>query len=167
MNFNPADIRIMLYAATRRTGTPVRDEDLEQDIALHAVCAFRRLGQVSHPRALLMKIVHDAVRDHWRRRQSFTTLDSIEERFIAKRPEFECEIDLRRRLALLERAMNSLPPHRRHLIDLFYNHDHSVTEIAAIHGKSVSAIKMELRRSRVALARIVRRMTTKKSQQPR
>jgi RNA polymerase sigma factor (sigma-70 family) len=167
MNFSPADIRTMLFVATSRTGTPVRDEDLEQDIALHAVSAFRRLQHVSHPRGLLMKIVHDAVRDHWRRRQSFATLDSIDERFIARSPEFEFEIDLRRRLALLRRAMNSLPPDRRRLIDLFYSDGHSIPEIARSQGKSISAVKMELRRSRIALARIVRMMTTKKSRQAR
>jgi DNA-directed RNA polymerase specialized sigma24 family protein len=64
MEFDPADIRTLIHVATKRTGTPVHDEDLEQDVALQALEAFRRIEQVTHPRALLMKIVRDAVRDH-------------------------------------------------------------------------------------------------------
>jgi RNA polymerase sigma factor (sigma-70 family) len=167
MNFNLADIRTMLHVATKRTGTPLRDEDLEQEVALHALNAFRRLGHVSHPRGLLMKIVHDTVRDHWRRRDSFEDLDSVEERFIARTPEFELQIDRRRRLELLAHAVRSLPPSKRTLTELFYVHGHSVSEIAALQGKSISAIKMELQRSRHALARIVRVLATKKSRRPR
>lgn len=167
MNLNLADIRTMVHVVTKRTGTPVRDEDLEQEVALHAVTAFRRLGHVSHPRGLLMKIVHDTVRDHWRRRHSFEHIDSVDERFIAKLPEFEDKIDLRRRLDLLERALTFLPPCKRRLMELFYTHDHSIPEIAGLQGKSISAIKMELLRSRQALARIVRLLATKKSPRPR
>ena len=163
MNFNLTDIRTMLHAATKRTGTPVRDEDLEQEIALHAVSAFRRIGNVTHPRALLMKIVHDAVRDHWRRRHPFEDLDSIDERLLSRAPEFEVQLDLKRRLDLLARALNCLPPDKRALMDLFYNCDCSVSEIARLRSKSVSAVKMELRRSRQALARKVRLLATKKS----
>src|SRR3954470_20865739 len=118
MNFSLVDIRTMLHTATRRTGTPLRDEDLEQEIALHALCAFRRLGHVSHPHGLLMKIVHDTVRDHWRRRQSFENLDSVDERFIARSPELERKIDLRRRLDLLDLALTRLPSAKRALMEL-------------------------------------------------
>jgi RNA polymerase sigma factor (sigma-70 family) len=163
MYFDLADIRTMLHAVTRRTGTPIRDEDLEQEIALHALSAFRRLGHVSHPRGLLMKIVHDEVRTHWRRRHSFTDLDAIDERFIARAPEFEVEIDLRRRLDLLDRALNRLTPDRRRLMDLFYKRGCSISEIAELQSKSVSAVKMELRRSRQALARMIRLLAINKS----
>ena len=79
----------MLRAATRRTGLPVSDEDLEQEIALHALSAFRRLGHVTHPRALLMKIVRDKVHDYWRRRSSFEQLDTVSERLTTSSPELE------------------------------------------------------------------------------
>jgi RNA polymerase sigma factor (sigma-70 family) len=163
MNFSLADIRTMLHAATRRTGLPLRDEDLEQEIALNAVSAFRRLGHVSHPRGLLMKIVQDKVRDHWRRRQSFEHLDSVDERLITHSPELEVTIDIRRRLDLLERALTRLPSDKRTLMELFYEHEHSIPEIAKLQNKSVSAVKMELRRSRQALIRIVRVLAMKKS----
>src|SRR5258706_9473474 len=167
MNFSLADIRTLLHAATRRTGTPVRDEDLEQEIALHAICAFRRLGHVSHPYGLLMKIVHDKVRDHWRRRHSFENLDSIDERFIARSPDLEVKIDIRRRLDLLASALTRLPADKRILVGLFYEHEYSIREIAQLQNKSLSAVKMELRRCRQALARIVRRLATNKTHKPR
>ena len=163
MNLDLAEIRTMVRVATQRTGTPVRDEDLEQDVALNAVAAFRRLGHVIHPHGLLMKIVHDTVRGHWRRRHSSEDLDSIDERFIAQVPDFELDLDLRRRLELLELALTLLPPHKRRLLDLFYNHDCSIAEIAQLHGKSVSAVKMALLRSRQMLGRIVRLLAIKKS----
>ena len=157
----------MVHVAMKRTGTPIRDEDLEQDVALHAVTAFRRLDHVAHPRGLLMKIVRDTVGDYWRRRHSFEDLDSIDERFVAYVPEFELGIDVRRRLELLDCALGVLPPHKRKLLELFHIRDCSIPEIARLHGKSVSAIKMELLRSRHALARIVRMLARKKSRGPR
>ena len=163
MNFNLTDIRTMVHVATKRTGTPFRDEDLEQDVALHALAAFRRLGHVAHPRGLLMKIVHDTVRDYWRRRRLSEDLDSVDERFVSEIPDFELDLDLRRRLALLKRALDCLPAHKRTLLELFYNHDRSIPEIAQLRGRSVSAIKMELLRSRQALARIVHLLAAKKS----
>src|SRR5262245_12370272 len=126
MNFTLADIRTMLRVATRRTGVPMRDEDLEQEIALHALAAFRRLGHVSHPRALMMKIVHDKVRDHWRRRHPFEHLDSVDERLITKSPEPELTIDSRRRLDLLDSALTRLPPDKRVLVELFYEREYSI-----------------------------------------
>jgi len=167
MNFSLADIRTMLCVATRHTGTPMRDEDLEQEIALHALSAFRRLGHVSHPRALLMKIVHDKVRDHWRRRHPFEHLDSVDERLITQVPELELTIDIRRRLDLLDCALTRLPSHKRILMELFYEHDHSIPEIAKLQNRSVSAVKMELRRSRQTLARLVRMLATKNSRKLR
>src|SRR5882762_6954081 len=97
MEINPSDIRAMVHIATKRTGTPVHDEDLEQEIALRAVEAFRRIDRVTHPRALLMKIVHDTVQEHWRHRRSSEDLDSVAERFISQAPTFEYDLDLRRR----------------------------------------------------------------------
>ena len=162
MNFSLADIRTLLRVATRRTGFPVRDEDLEQEIALHALCAFRRLGHVSHPRALLMKIVQDKVHDYWRRRHSFEHLDSVNERLISSSPQLEVAIDARRRLDLLDRALTRLAPDKRVLMELFYESELSIPEIAKLQNKSVSAVKMELRRSRQALGRIIRLLATKK-----
>jgi RNA polymerase sigma factor (sigma-70 family) len=154
MIINPSEIRALIHVATRRTGTPVHDEDLEQEVALHALEAFQRLHQVTHPRALLMKIVLDTVRDHWRRKRPSEDLSDIDERFVAQAPAFESKLDHERRLELLRRALDRLPPPKRTLLEMFYVRDHSIPEIAALQGRSVSAVKMELARSRRSLSRI-------------
>src|SRR5262245_61055768 len=134
MKFDPADIRTLIHVATKRTGTPVHDEDLEQDVALRALEAFHRLDRVTYPRALLMKIVNDAVRDHWRRRRPCEDLDDIQERLVAHLPALESHIDSERRLALLRRALDRLPLAKRALVELFYVHDCSIREIAEAQG---------------------------------
>src|SRR5215475_11603014 len=98
MNLNPVEIRTLVHIETKRTGSPVHDEDLEQDIAVRALEALQRIERVTHPRALLMKIVRDAVRDHWRRRRSSEDLESIDERLLSHAPEFENELDQKRDL---------------------------------------------------------------------
>jgi RNA polymerase sigma factor (sigma-70 family) len=155
MDLNIGDIRMLVYVVTKRTGTPLRDEDLEQEIAVKALEASRRLGHVAYPRALLMKIVNDAVRDHWRRRRPPEALEKIDARLLSHSPAFELELDQRRRIELLRTALDRLPRSKRALLDLFYTHGHSIPEIAAIEGKSISAVKMELSRSRRTLARLV------------
>ncbi len=155
MNFTPSDIRALVHRATRQTGTPVHDEDLEQDVAVRALEAFRRLERVTHPRALLMKIVQNAVTDRWRRHRCDEDLADIDPRFISQLPSFEFDIDLSRRLELLRIALERLPPARRELLDLFYIEGHSITRISKLQGRSASAVKMELLRSRHSLARIV------------
>src|SRR6185295_8993854 len=132
MKFDPAEIRALIRLATSRTGAPLHDEDLEQNIALHALEAFQRLHEITHPRALLMKIVRDAVRDHWRRRRSSEDLDDIDERFISHMPALESDLDRNRRLELLHLALQQLPGPKRTVIDLFYTHDYSVPHIAEL-----------------------------------
>jgi RNA polymerase sigma factor (sigma-70 family) len=154
MIFSPSEIRTLIHVATKKTGTPVHDEDLEQDVALHALEAFQRLPDVTHPRGLLAKIVRDTVRDYWRRRRSADDMSNVEERFISDAPAFESNLDHQRRLEILRCALDRLPPTKRFLLELFYIRDQSIPEIAAQQGRSISAIKMELARSRQSLARI-------------
>ena len=163
MIFNPSDIRTLIHVATKRTGTPVHDEDLEQEVALRALEAFRRLNKVTHPRALLMKIVCDTVRDHWRRKRSSEELAGIDEKFIAHVPAFESNLDQQRRVELLRRALTRLPPAKRRLLELFYINDQSIPQIAALQDRSISAVKMELARSRQSLSRIIHSMLNQRN----
>jgi RNA polymerase sigma factor (sigma-70 family) len=163
MNLNPAEIRILVHVATKRTGCPVHDEDLEQDIAVRALEAFRRIERVTHPHALLMKIVQDTVRDRWRRRRLMESLEGIDERFISHRPEFELNLDSERQLELLQAGLKCLTESRRVLLDFFYMREFSIPEIATIQNRSISAVKMDLSRSRHHLAGIMRSLAIKKS----
>jgi RNA polymerase sigma factor (sigma-70 family) len=163
MIFNPSEIRTLIHVATKRTGTPVHDEDLEQEVALRALEAFRRLNKVTHPRALLMKIVCDTVRDHWRRKRSSEELAGIDEKFVAHVPAFESNLDQQRRVELLRRALTQLPAAKRRLLELFYINDQSIPQIAALQDRSISAVKMELARSRQSLSRIIHSMLNQRN----
>jgi RNA polymerase sigma factor (sigma-70 family) len=163
MNLNPVEIRTLVHVATKQTGSPVHDEDLEQDIAVRALEALQRLQHVTHPRALLMKIVRDAVRDRWRRRRLSEDLDAIDQRILSHQPQFESDLDWRRQIELLRCALNKLSETKRELLDLFYERDYSIPQIAKIQNRSISAVKMDLARSRRCLAGIVRTLATKKS----
>ena len=163
MNLNPVEIRTLVHVLTKHTGSPVHDEDLEQDIALRALEALQRLGHVTHPRALLRKIVLDAVRDRWRRRRLSEDLDTIDQRFLSHQPEFESDLDWRRRVELLRCALSKLSEKKRAVLDLFYARDYSIPQIAKIQNRSISAVKMDLARSRRCLAGILRTLAIKKS----
>ena len=163
MNVNLVEIRTLIHVETRRTGSPVHDEDLEQDIAVRALEALQRLERVTHPRALLMKIVRDAVRDRWRRRRPPEDLESIDERFISHQPQYEFDIDSHREVELLRRSLSRLSEPKRVVLDFFYMRDYSIPQIARIQNRSVSAVKMDLARSRRYLAGIMRALANKKS----
>ena len=90
-------------------------------------------------------------------------LEGIDQRFIAQIPEFESAIDFRRQVELLGLALDRLKKSKRTVLELFYTHDYSIPEIAKIQNRSVSAVKMDLARSRQSLARIVRSLAIKKS----
>ena len=158
MNIDPCEIRLLVRSATRRTGHPLHDEDLEQDATLKAVEAFRKQFEVRHPRAFLRKIVCDAVRDHWRRRRSAEDLNAIDEAYFAESPRFEERLDMERRLAMLRAGLAQLDAGKRSTLDLFYIEERPVSEIARLQKKSVSAVKMELLRSRRLLAGILREL---------
>jgi RNA polymerase sigma factor (sigma-70 family) len=152
------EVRAIVRSETQRTGVPLHDEDLEQDATLKAVEAFRREIEVRYPRAFLRKIVGDAVRDHWRRRRVGEDLDTVDEARVAVAPRFEEQMDESRRVELLRRGLAELDARRRGILEAFYVEECSVVEIAVRRGKSVSAVKMELLRTRRQLAKIVRQL---------
>jgi len=150
------EVRAIVRSETKRTGVPLRDEDLEQDATLKAVEAFRRECVVRNPQAFLRKIVGDAVRDHWRRRRVAEDLDAIDESRVSVSPRIEEEMDGKRRVDLLRRGLTELDALKRATLEAFYVEECSVLEIAERQRKSVSAVKMELMRARRLLAKIVR-----------
>ena len=158
MYIDPCEIRLLVRIATQRTGRPLHDEDLEQDATLKAVEAFRKQFEVRHPRAFLRKIVCDTVRDHWRRRRRAEDLNQIDEAHFAESPRFEEQLDMQRRLVLLRAGLDQLDAGKRTTLDLFYIEERPVSEIARLQKKSISAVKMELLRSRRLLAGILEAM---------
>jgi RNA polymerase sigma factor (sigma-70 family) len=163
MNISPAEIRALVRIETQRTGLPLHDEDLAQDAAVKAIEAFQRQFEVRYPRALLRKIVGDTVRDHWRRRRPPENLDDVQESLCAPLPSFEEELDQQRRVDLLRRGLAELDDAKRRTLGMFYEEDCRVAEIARRQEKSVSAVKMELLRTRRELRRILQRLERERS----
>jgi RNA polymerase sigma-70 factor (ECF subfamily) len=163
MNIDASEIRLLIRLVTQRTGSPVHDDDLTQEVTLKVVEACRKQGEIRHPRAFLMKIVRDAVHDYWRRRRVVFDISTIDESRFAELPNFESELDRRRQTDLLRRALLQVEASKRSTLELFYSNDCSIAEISRIRGKSESAIKTELMRTRRALAEIVRDLAKKKS----
>ena len=155
MDIDLSEIRIMVRVATQRTGTPVHDEDLEQDAMLKALQACRRQREIRHPRAFLMKIVRDVVRDHWRRRRNLDELDVVAEIRFAHLPCFEADLDRKRETELLREALLQIGRDKNVTLELFYRENQSIREIARRQNKSASAVKMQLVRARRSLAEIV------------
>ena len=163
MNINASEIRMLIRLVTQRTGSPVHDDDLTQEVTLKVVEACRKQDEIRHPRAFLMKVVRDAVHDYWRRRRIVFDISTIDESRFAELPNFESELDRRRQTDLLRRALQQMESSKRSTLELFYSNDCSIAEISRIRGKSESAIKTELMRTRRALAEIVRDLAKKKS----
>jgi RNA polymerase sigma-70 factor (ECF subfamily) len=158
MNFSPADIRLIIRVITRRTGDPIHDEDLLQEASLRAITAFRNRRDIRHPRAFLKKVVENTVSDYWRRRRLARDLPALSQEQAAA-PAFEETLDRQRQIRLLRDALARLDAGRRATLDLFYVESRSVAEIARIQSKSVSAVKMDLMRSRRRLLSLVRALS--------
>jgi RNA polymerase sigma-70 factor (ECF subfamily) len=154
---------MLIRLVTQRTGSPVHDDDLTQEVTLKVVEACRKQDEIRHPRAFLMKVVRNAVHDYWRRRRILFDISTIDESRFAELPNFESELDRRRQTDLLRRALQQMESSKRSTLELFYSNDCSIAEISRIRGKSESAIKTELMRTRRALAEIVRDLAKKKS----
>ncbi|HLQ78346.1 MAG TPA: sigma-70 family RNA polymerase sigma factor [Terriglobia bacterium] len=163
MKIDAGEIRVLIRMVTQRTGPPVYDDDLTQDVTLKVMEACRRQCEIRHPRAFLMKVVRDAVHDYWRKRRVVFDISTVDESRFAELPNFERDLDRRRQAELLHQALLQLESSKRATVELFYSSDYSIAEISRIQGKSESAIKTELMRSRRALAGKLRELANKKS----
>lgn len=158
MLLTPRYARSIIWLLTKRTGSPVIDEDLAQDALLRALQAFRRTPQVQHPRAFFRKVVKDMLADHWRHHSlplRFVPVDDTPPNVY--QPRFEETLDRSRRLVRLFAALDRLTTDKRLLLECFYLNGLTIREITQRLGKSPSAIKMGLARSRQELVRMVNR----------
>ena len=152
-----------LHRAIRKIhGT--RDPDLEQEVFLRTLKAFRKGNRVEYPRALIWKIAKDTVADHWRlrARDCWEELDEVQQA-PATDTDIEGDLDRRRRVEQLRDAILELGCDIRGSVYLFYMEGYSVSSIAQIYRKSPSAVKMALHRGRRRLERMFGLHPTNKS----
>ena len=110
-----------------------------------------------------MKIVRDTVNDHWRKRRPVEDLESVGEGRLSHCFTAEDDLDRCRQRDALRRAIAALAPRKRATIHLFYSENRSVGEIAQLQNKSLSAVKMDLFRTRRELSQMVVSLLNKKS----
>ena len=151
----PSNARRLVGLAALRTGSAVYDDDLVGEALLRGVIAFRRIRNVTHPRAFFSKIVRDTVLDHWRRRREWISFGSMDE--IAQTFDFESQLDHARQLDRLHVALMRLSVHEYTVMDQFYFEELSVGQISGMSGRSCSATKMALFRGR---KKIIRALTS-------
>jgi len=133
------------------------DPDLEQEVFLRVLEAFRRLRHVHSPHALMRKIVRDTVVDSWRsrRRVPSSDIDQLPALCLSETPRFEERIDRARELERLRESILDLGCDIRGPVYLFYVENYPIRALARIFGKSPSAIKMALHRGRRQLERMI------------
>jgi RNA polymerase sigma-70 factor (ECF subfamily) len=151
----PESARAMVRVVSLETGSATFDDDVAQEALLRTLMAVRRVGSVEHPYGFFMKIVRDTLYSHWRRRRILLDLESLGEDRLSDGPSFDEDIDRRRRLERIYEAMDSLGAGQRELFELYYFQEYSIAEMAALIGKSPSAIKMGLLRGRDRILQVL------------
>lgn len=152
----PELARTLVHSLTRRTGNPLFDEDLIQDVLLRGIVAFRRTASIRSPRAFLSKIARDTVCDYWRRQKPQPlSLDASIGRYALQTSWGEGDIDQARRFSQLHRALSILSSSERELIMRVYFEEQPLGRLSIELGKSRSALKMHLFRSRMKLFRLM------------
>jgi RNA polymerase sigma factor (sigma-70 family) len=147
--------RSLVRYMTLRTGSAVFDEDLVQEALLRGLYAFRRTSGIQYPRAFFAKIVNDVVSNYWRRRPLTVSLQAVSDSDLGYALDLEGNLDRDRRYTRLHRALKQLPPRQRELIVLHYFEDLSLTKMSSVLGKSRSALKMDLLRTRGKIRQVM------------
>jgi RNA polymerase sigma factor (sigma-70 family) len=138
-----------------QTGSPVTDEDLEQEATLQIWRALQKSPEIEYPTAFFSKIVHDTVRSHWRKLRKFESIGSVSEKAVSYRESFEDHVDQTRIRERLDHCLKRLPSKIRSVVERFYIGECSVNDLAISLRVSRSAIKMTLLRGRRELRRMM------------
>jgi RNA polymerase sigma factor (sigma-70 family) len=139
----------------RMNGTA--DRDLEQEVFLRVLEAFRRRSEIRYPHALMRKIARDTIVDSWRSRARVPTAnpDGTPEWSTQGMVDIEGNMDRERRLDLLRESILDLGCDIRGPVYLFYVEQYPIAAIARLFGKSPSAVKMALHRGRKRLGKML------------
>lgn len=118
--------------------------------------------EVRHPRAYLLRVAHNLLRDHWRQQQvrgrthahgsdldvgssaDMQADDGMAEPVCAPADQPEHQVEARQRLKLLEEAIDNLPPRQREAFLLRKLENLSNNEIAARMKISVRMVEQHL-----------------------
>ncbi len=135
----------LLAFARAWTGDRSASEDLVQDTMVRAFVHWTTVHRYRRPGAWCLRVLTNACRGHWRRRQT-------EQRYLSRRRVVEQasagpSVDV---VAFWE-AVRRLPERPRIVVALFYAADRSVDEIASIVNVPVGTVTSDLTRARTVL----------------
>lgn len=140
------------------------DPDLEQEVFLRILIAFRRLRDVRSPEGLIRKIARDVIVDAWRSRRH----EALKDRDLIANGESPVEstrmeehMDWERKRRLLRDAILGLSCDIRAPVYLFYVENYPIRTIVRLFGKSPSAVKMALHRGRLQVEKTVGGLSSK------
>jgi RNA polymerase sigma-70 factor (ECF subfamily) len=137
--------RNLLRFIGRRVRTNVDIEDLAQETYLRLLRA-RDLGDVRNPQAYLLRVASHVVSE-WRDRQPpHEMFEAVDENFLADDtiPEFTLEAEVSQ--ALLEQALQDIPPMTRTVLVLRFRENRRCRDIARDLGLTERQVRRHLTR---------------------
>lgn len=154
---------MVFSTAARLTGNEAQAEDIAQQAFLKAFENFAHLRTSPTAGGWLKTVVRRLALNHiyrYRKRWRFFSElshesadeDEIEIDFAAP-DDLLGELDTSERFALVERALMQLPEHQRVPLVLYHFEDLSYADIAKQLGASLSKVKTDILRARIALAK--------------
>lgn len=153
----------MVYASAVRLLAHEADaEDIAQTVFLRAYERFGELRGQPTVAGWLKTVTTNLCLNHleryrarWRFFSELGEDDGAAFEPAADGPSPDQELDDTRRQARLEAALRGLPPHQRVPIVLFHFEGRSYDDIARLIGVSVSKVKTDMHRGRLALRRVL------------
>ena len=139
------------YVSQRVGGDRPLAEDVVQDTWLRAVGSWPRRGTPDRPRAWLIRVAHNLLVSHFRRRRP-QLVDPAE----LELTEGRCNLETPSAAALVNWGMARLSRRQAALLEAFYFDDQSTREIAQTLGLSERAVEGRLRRARQNLEKHLR-----------
>lgn len=149
----PAAVERHYKELTTFAARKVRCRTLAAELVHEAYIRVRTGGGevgIENPLAYLYRIVINLVTDHYRKNVrcgSYVTTDPILENVPDDRPTIDVRIDEQRRLALLDQAVDELPPRCREVFRLRKYHAMNQAAIAERLGISRNMVEKHLRKA--------------------
>jgi len=149
-----------VYAMIRRiVDSTEESEELTQDVFVKAFNHLSSFGGKSRFSTWLFRIAYNTAISRVRKKNNF--FPAVSEQALSRIADEELDAFLEddqneQRLRGLEKAINSLPPDEKALLDLYYKNEKPLREIALILGQSEANIKIRLFRLRKKLYLLVK-----------
>ena len=160
---------MVFSTAARLTGNETQAEDISQEVFLKAHEHFAMLSASPTAGGWLKTVATNLSLNHlsryrnrWRffselRRDDATAESDAPEVDFAAPDTFFNDVDVDERRALVERALDELPPHQRVPLVLYHFEDMPYDEISQKLRVSLAKVKTDILRARAALAKILQR----------